>query len=50
MEIHAPLQWVRPHPDSGPHRRHYKLKGDFMNYDHWVGQFAVYAVTVDSGF
>jgi len=31
-------------------QRHYKLKGDFMNYDHWVGQFAVYAVTVDSGF
>jgi hypothetical protein len=31
-------------------QRHYQLKGDFMNYDHWVGQFAVYAVTADSGF
>ncbi|HJM58136.1 MAG: hypothetical protein CMJ98_01250 [Planctomycetes bacterium] len=31
-------------------QRHYQLKGDFLNYDHWVGQFAVYAVTVDSGF
>ena len=27
--------------------RHHRLKGNFPNYDHWVPQFAVYAMTSD---
>ena len=31
-------------------QRHFLLKGNFYAYDHWVPQFAVYAVTAGSGF
>ena len=30
-------------------KRHYVMKGDFLAYDHWVGQFAVYALTTGLG-
>lgn len=39
---------AREHVDVGM-VRHRQLKGDFLAYDHWVPQFAVYAVTQGLG-
>jgi hypothetical protein len=57
MAASAPTQYDRDrfHRSALEHvgigmQRHFPVKDDFLNYGHWVPQFAVYAVTEGSGF